>query len=375
MKIVFTGGGTGGHIFPILALVREMKRQNSGSELKIYYLGPSDSYAVDLLIKEGVKCRKIITGKIRRYFSLRNIFDFLKVPIGIIQSFFWLFFLAPDIIFSKGGHGSFPVSLIANLFNIPLFLHESDAVPGLASKISSNWAMEIFVSFLNKKEFPNEKIVFLGNPVRKEVFSGSKEKAKEIFNLQADKPLILILGGSQGAQIINETILDILPDMLRQFEIIHQTGRKNLKSVKAESNVIIPEEELKKYYHLYDFLKENEYAQAFAACDFVVSRAGSGSIFEIAANAKPAILIPLPDSAQDHQLKNAYAFQESGGGEVIEQKNLTGNFLLEKLKHLSSRPDILLEMSKNSQRFSRPRAGEIIASYLLEYLRAMKSKK
>lgn len=374
MKIVFTGGGTGGHIFPILAIIREIKRQYGDSDLKIYYIGPSDKYASDLFKKEGVKIKKILTGKLRRYFSFWNFIDFLKVPLGIIQSFFWLFFLAPDIVFSKGGHGSFPVAFTANIFSIPLFLHESDAVPGLASKTSSKWATEIFVSFLNQEEFPNEKIVFLGNPVRKEVFNGSKEEAKKIFNIQGDKKIILILGGSQGAQTINEVILDILPDLLRQFEIIHQAGKKNLKNVEAQANAIMPGQELKRYYHLFGFLNENEYASALATCDFIVSRAGSGTIFEIAANAKPAILVPLPDSAQDHQSKNAYAFHDSGGGDVIEQKTLTGNFLLEKLKHLLSRPDILAEMSNNSQKFGRPRAGEVIASYLVEYIKAMKSK-
>ncbi len=372
MKIIFTGGGSGGHIFPIIAVCREIKKRYSGKDLKLYYFGPSNEKEVEkLLEKEGIKIKKIITGKIRRYFSFKNFFDFLKVPLGIIQSFFWLFFIAPDIIFSKGGHGSFPIALMGEILNIPLFLHESDMVPGLASKIESKWAIEIFVSFLNKEAFPTEKIVCLGNPVREEVKRGSKEEAKRIFNLKGDKPLLLIIGGSQGSRPINETIIEMLPDLLNNCEVIHQTGKKNFSRMRTESKAIIPNEEILDYYHLKPFLNEKEYGNALKGADIVISRAGAGSIFEIAVNGKPSILIPLEKSAQDHQLKNAYSYAESGGAKVIEQRNLEPGFLLEKIRHLLSRPDLLKEMSQGAYSFARPRAAEIIASYLLEYSRAM----
>jgi len=372
MTIIFTGGVSGGHIFPIVAICRQIKKNSSVRDIKLYYIGPKERYAAGLLEKEGVKIKTVLTGKIRRYFSFRNFLDLFKIPIGLIQSFFWLFFLSPDIVFSKGGSGSFPVSLMAKFLGIPLFLHESDSVPGMVSKIESKWATEIFVSFLDKEAFPTEKIICLGNPVREETLKGSKERAKEMFNLRGDKPLILILGGSQGSQRINEVILEILPEMLKSFELIHQTGKNNFRSVKLESEGILSSPEIKKYYHIFPFLKENYYKNALVAADLVVSRAGSGSIFEIAAAAKPAILIPLAGAAQEHQLKNAYNFAESGGGEVIEEKNLRPHFLLEKLKHLSLRTDILESMAEGSRSFARPRAAEIIASYLIGYLKALK---
>lgn len=375
MKIIFTGGGTGGHIFPILAIVREIKRIHPEHDLKLYYIGPGDKYSSELLFKEGVEIKKIVVGKLRRYFSLKNFLDIFKIPIGFLQAFFWLFFLAPDLVFSKGGHGSFPTTLAANLLNIPLFLHESDIKPGLASKIESKWVQEIFISFPKTEFFPKDKKILVGNPIRKEILGGSKSQAKEIFNLGGGKPLILILGGSQGSKKINETILEILPELLKDFEIIHQIGKRNFNQVKNEAEVTIFDEYLKKFYHPFPFLEENYLKHALGASDLIVSRAGAGSIFEIAAHGKPAILIPLSHAAQDHQLKNAYAFSETGGGEIIEEKNFKAHFFLEKLKHLFERTDILEKMSKKSQDFAQPQAAKIIASYIIEYLKAIKTEK
>jgi len=374
MKVIFTGGGTGGHIFPILAIIREIKQIYTQADLGLYYVGPDDKSDLKLLIEEGVKIKKIASGKLRRYFSFKNFLDFFKIPIGIVQAFFWLFFLMPDLVFSKGGYGSFPVAFSAKILGIPLILHESDVSPGLASRIESKWAQEIFVSFPKTEFFPKDKIILVGNPIRKSILGGDKEKAKNLFNLRKGKPVVLILGGSQGAQKINDLILDILPEMLSSVELIHQTGRKNFNNVKAEAEAVLFDKFLKKFYHPFAFLDETLLREALAVSDLVISRAGAGSIFEIAASGKPAILIPISESAQNHQIKNAYSFAESGGGEVIEEKNLTPHFFLEKIKFIVSRPDILQEMSQGSLNFSRPKAAKIIASYIIEYLKAMKQQ-
>ena len=373
MEIVFTGGGTGGHIFPIIAIVREMKEIYPRQDMKLFYIGPKDDYSLTLLSQENVAVKKILAGKLRRYFSFKNLIDIFKIPIGMLQAFFYLFFIAPDVVISKGGYGSFPVAISARILHIPIFLHESDIVPGLATKKTSKWAAEIFTSFPETEFFPTEKIINLGNPVRKEILEGPKEEAKKIFDLQGNKPLLLILGGSQGAQRINDIILEILPEMLENFEVIHQTGQKNFSEIKAETDAILLKS-LRKYYHPFPFLNEEYYKHAFAVCSLVISRAGSGTIFEIAANGKPSILIPLPHSAQNHQIKNAYAYSKSGSCQVIEQENLSPHFFLEKLKYLFSRPQDLEEMSVNSKKFSRPKAAKIIASYLLEYLSPLKQQ-
>jgi UDP-N-acetylglucosamine--N-acetylmuramyl-(pentapeptide) pyrophosphoryl-undecaprenol N-acetylglucosamine transferase len=374
MKIVFTGGGSGGHIFPILAIVREIKKEipQETKNFKLYYIGPDDKYGLELLRQEGVRVKKVICGKLRRYFSLQNFLDLLKMPLGFFQSLFWLFFLAPDLVFSKGGYGSFPVAVAADILSIPIFLHESDVEPGFASRVESKWVQEIFISFKQTAFFPKDKKIVVGNPIRKEILGGSAEKAKEIFGLQGGKPLILILGGSQGAQKINETVLEILPEFLRSFEIIHQIGEKNFSQIKNEAESILFDEKLKKFYHPFTFLNETLLKHALAVSELVISRAGAGSIFEVAVCAKPIILIPLAWAAQDHQRKNAYAFAENGGGEVIEEMNFSPHFLLSKLKHLFSRPDILKNMSEKSRDFARPAAAKIIASYLVAYLVGIK---
>jgi len=374
MKILFTGGGTAGHIFPIIAIIREIKRIDHLKNFQFFYLGPKDAFSENLLSKEGIKVKTILTGKIRRYFGLKtifqNLFDIIfKIPIGIFQSFIYIFFLAPDLIFSKGGFGSLPVGISGWIFQIPIFLHESDASPGLANRFLSWFSVEIFISFSIKETgyFPIKKMISVGNPIRKEILEGKREEAKNFLKLIEGKPIILILGGSQGSQRINDLLLQILPEMLADFEVIHQCGEKNFKEVQAEANVVIGEE-LKKYYHLFPFLGEEELKQAYVVSDLIISRAGSGSIFEIATYQKPAILIPLPEAAQNHQIKNAYIYAEKGACLVIEETNLTPHFFLERIKYLLSQTEKLKKMKEAAKKFSRPRAAKIIAEYLIEYL-------
>ena len=371
MRIIFSGGGSGGHIFPIIAIVREIRKVRP--DFQFYYIGPKDEFGSFLLSREGIKVKTILAGKIRRYWGIKtffqNLLDILKIPIGFLQSFFYVFLLFPDLIFSKGGYGSFSTSLLGRIFLTPVILHESDVAPGLSNRLISKLALEIFISFSIKETeyFSLKKTISVGNPIRKEILNGSKEEAKKLFGLSEEKPVVLILGGSQGSQRINNLVLDVLPQLLNNFQIVHQTGSKNLKEVKSGVKVMV-QKPLEKYYHPFPFLNETELKHVLKISDLVVSRAGSGSIFEIAASNKPSILIPLPESAQNHQIKNSYVYQKSGACVVIEEKNLAPHFFLEKLKYLLSRPDRLQEMSEAAKRFSRPRAAEIIAQYIVEYL-------
>ncbi|PIR02639.1 MAG: undecaprenyldiphospho-muramoylpentapeptide beta-N-acetylglucosaminyltransferase [Candidatus Nealsonbacteria bacterium CG_4_9_14_3_um_filter_35_11] len=374
MKILFTGGGTGGHIFPIIAVARELKKVSLEEKLILCYMGPEDDFASIFLPQEEIKTKFILSGKIRRYWNFitffQNIFDILiKIPLGIIQSFLILFFWAPDIIFSKGGYGSLPVVLSGWILRIPILLHESDAAPGLANRILSKFAHKIFVSFpLRETEyFPLKKMLSVGNPIREELLRGNREEAKNIFKLNYKKPVILIFGGSQGSERINEMLLEILPQALKDFEIIHQAGEKNYYQVKRETEAILSKE-FQKNYHLYSFLRETELKHAMAAVDCIIARAGSGTIFEIAALGKPSILIPLPEAAQNHQVKNAYAFAKSEACMVLEETNLTPHFFLEKLKNLFSLK-ANEKMARRAKEFSKPEAVRTIAQYILEYLK------
>lgn len=374
MKILFTGGGTGGHIFPIIAVAREIRKISAIGEIDFSYIGPKDEFGEFLFSQEYIGVKTISAGKIRRCPGFKSFFQnfidvLFKIPLGILQSFFYIFLLAPDVIFSKGGFGSIPAVIAGRLLGVPIFLHESDAAPGLSNRFLSLFSLEIFVSFPNTGFFPREKIILVGNPIRREILVGSEAKSKDFFKLSGEKPVILVLGGSQGSQRINDRILEILPEALKHFELIWQTGEKKFKETEEEAKTIMDKSQ-ERNLHLFPFLKDEELKNAYAACDLVVSRAGSGSIFEIAAMAKPSILIPLPESAQNHQLKNGYAYGEKGAAIVLEETNFTPNFFLEKLKYLFSNPAELKKMGLAAKEFSRPLAAKIIAGYLLDYLRS-----
>ena len=372
MKILFTGGGTGGHILPIISVTREMRRMYPDKNIQFFYIGPKDEFGEIFLSHEGIIIKHVLAGKIRRYMDWKsagqNLVDCLFIiPAGIIQAFFYIFFLVPDLIFSKGGFGSLPGAIAGWFLMTPIFLHESDITPGLANRFISKFTSEIFVSFPKTKWFPPSKMILVGNPIRKEILEGQRAKAKKIFELSNEKPIILILGGSQGAQRINDKILEILPDLLKDFELIHQCGEKNFKETQAEAKVVITKD-LEKYYHLFPFLKEEQLKHAYQAADLIINRAGSGSISEISAVAKPSILIPLPEAAQNHQVKNAYSYAENGACQVLEEANFTPRFFLEKLKYFFARPHELVKMEKAAKEFAKPEAAKTLAKHIIDYL-------
>lgn len=368
MKILFTGGGTGGHVFPIVAIAREIRRIYSKKDLELYYLGPKDEFGLILLSQEDFIIKTIVSGKIRRYFSWQNITDILfKIPFGFIQSFLMLPIIKPDLVFSKGGSGSIAVTYSARFLRIPVFLHESDMAPGLSNQVSSKWAKKIFVSFPKTEYFDQEKTILTGNPIRKEVLEGDAEVAEKMFGLSFSRPVFLFMGGSQGAGPINDFVLRILNDLLKDYEIIHVAGRENIQETEGEAQVVI-DKELEKYYHPIGFLDEEKLKQAYKVADLVISRAGSGSIFEIAACGKPSILIPLSSAAGDHQAKNAYAYAAAGAALVVEQDNLTPNFFLEKIQLLFLHPEKLEEMKQAALSFAKPLAARAIAREILEFL-------
>lgn len=373
IKIVFTTGGTGGHIFPLVAIIRELKNIFPKEvNFVLYYIGPKNKLSEEYIKKEGVVMKNIFAGKLRRYSDplaiLQNIVDiFIKTPIGIIQSFFYLYFISPDIIFSKGGYGSVPVILSTFLLRTPIFFHESDVVPGKANQFLQRFACEIFTSFPDTIGIPKNKIINVGNPIRTEVIGGSKEEARKIFKLSKEKPVILILGGSQGSERINEIFISIANELLKDFQVIHQCGNLNYKQTLAEADTLI-NKELRSNYHLFSFLNEEQLRNAYKVNDLVVSRAGSGNIFEISANAKASIILPLSGSAQDHQVKNAYSYAKTGATIVFEEGNFTPRFFLGKVRELFYPIEQIRIMEENAKKFARPQSAYITASYIKEYL-------
>lgn len=359
---------------PIIAVVRELKKLYPGGDLKLHYIGPKDTF--DLLSKEGLKMHKITSGKIRGYYTqagfYENIIAFFenikdisfKIPMGFLQSFFLLLFIRPKLVFSKGGTGSLPVTYCSKLLRTPVFLHESDAVPGKSNKITSRWAKKIFVSFEKTEYFDLNKATLVGNPIRKDLLEPATEN---FLNLSSKRQVVLFLGGSQGSESINEFILIILENLLKHYEIIHVAGKENYQNMESESKAIV-DESLKDYYHLYGSLGQEELKQAYKSSDLVISRAGAGSIFEIAAFGKPSILVPLPWAASDHQSKNAHQYAKSGASLVVEQDNLTPNFFLGQIDYLLSNRDKMKKMGDLALEFSKPLAAENIAREIIQYL-------
>jgi len=368
MRILFTGGGTGGHVFPIVAIARQFKTfYNQEKPLEMFFLG-AGGFSKDLLENEGIKSSIILAGKLRRYFSLKTILDLIQMPLGFIQAFWFLYIWMPEVIFSKGGYGSLPVVLIGWLFRIPIMVHDSDAVPGLANRIAAKFATRIAVSFQEaEKYFPKDKTALIGNPIRTDLVQicvsenqEDKAQARGIFQIVGQKPVIFILGGSQGSQSINEMVLEVLPQLLEKYELIHQVGLKNYQDIQKRLKSIPGG------YHLYPSLEESQMAGAYLISDLIISRAGAASVFEITACGKPSILIPLPNSASDHQRENAFSCARAGAASVLEQANLTSNLFLNEINKIIGDNELSQKMAANAKSFSKVQAAQTLAETLVE---------
>ena len=368
MRILFAGGGTGGHFFPILALVRELKRvaeEERVVELEMFYMSP-DEFGYDVIEREGVTPIKITSGKWRRYFSFKNFLDVFRIAFGIWEALWNFFLVVPDVVFAKGGYGSLPAVVASVLFRIPLIIHESDAVPGAVNRFAARWAKRVAISFVGAEAFfPAHKTALVGIPVRKMILGGRKEDARADMNVFSNLPAVGFIGGSQGAEKINTGVLAALPELTEAFEIIHQTGEKNEDAVKKEADIIL-ERGHKERFHPVPFFDETGTRTFYSASDLIVSRAGATTIYEIATWAKPAILIPLRSAAQDHQKKNAYEYAAGGAARVLGEENLTPPLLFAEIRKLMADPERLRAMSAAAQKFSRIDAGETLSREILK---------
>lgn len=367
MRILFTGGGTGGHLMPLVAVLREIKAVSEEERIldtQFFYIGP-ETEGEKMLATEGVVISHVNTGKIRRYASWKNISDIFKIFLVVLQSLWKVFVLMPDVIFSKGGYGSFPVLFIARIFRLPLIIHESDIISGRVNLWSSKFASRIAVSFEKTlQHFPPGKTALTGNPIRKRILGGNIDEAREEFGAFSGKPVLFVIGGSQGSQILNDTVLAILKDLVFRYEVIHQTGTKNFDDVTGQARIIL-NNKLDEYHPL-AFLDERQLRHSYLLSDLIVSRAGASMIFEIAAWGKPSILVPLKDAAQDHQRENAYEYARSGACVVIEEANLTPHLLLHEIDTILADEARLKRIKEAAQRFSRIDAAEVIAREILK---------
>jgi UDP-N-acetylglucosamine--N-acetylmuramyl-(pentapeptide) pyrophosphoryl-undecaprenol N-acetylglucosamine transferase len=265
MKILFTGGGSGGHFYPIIAVVEQIEKIVAEEKLirpKFYYMAPEPTNE-SLLFEHGIEFIEVPAGKLRIYPSIKNITDIFKTLSGVIKAFLIMFSIFPDVVFGKGGYASFPALFAARILRIPIVIHESDSVPGRTNSLVGRFADRIAVSYAEAaKYFPAKRVAWTGQPIRQSIRKKSREEGEKFFQLESNLPVLLILGGSLGAEKINELVLNSLPKLLLDWQIIHQTGKANIDSAKEVMSVIVREDFLRKRYHAFDFLPDSVLALA-----------------------------------------------------------------------------------------------------------------
>jgi UDP-N-acetylglucosamine--N-acetylmuramyl-(pentapeptide) pyrophosphoryl-undecaprenol N-acetylglucosamine transferase len=367
MKILLTGGGTGGHFYPLIAVAEELHTVSKEKTLinsELYFMSDAP-YNKGILFDNGIEFVKVPTGKYRRYFSILNFVDAFKTIYGVIYGFIKIFSIYPDVIFSKGGYASFPALFAAKILGIPVIIHESDTVPGKVNLWAGKFAKKIALSYPEAESFfPKDKVAWTGNPLRKEILIPIDKKAQEFFELDDTSPIILVLGGSQGSEIINNAIIDALPQLVEIYQIIHQTGTKNIEEVKQTAKVILGDNPYGKRYKPMEYLNPIALRIAAGEASLVITRAGS-TLFEIAVWGVPAIVVPISSSNGDHQRKNAFAYARTGAAIVIEENNLTPEILIAQINILMG--DVLKrqKMTSAAHIFGKHDAARTIAEEII----------
>ena len=363
-KIVITGG----HLTPALAVIDELIKRGGW---EIFFIGrkyaaegeKTPSVESQLIPQKGIWFIPIRAGRLQRRFTRYTIPAFLRIPLGFLQAFYHFFRLRPHLILSFGGYVSVPVVFAGWLLDIPIITHEQTTVQGLATKINTLFAKKVAVSWPQiAREFPPEKVVFTGNPLRKEIFR-INEKLWRVLNFDRRLPLIFITGGNQGSHTINQVAKRALPKLLLKYNLFHQTGHlqalrdfEKLEGVREKLST-----RLKKRYHLKKYLTSEEMGTILNKADLVVSRAGANIVTELAALAKPALLIPLPWLYQDEQTKNAQMLKEIGSAEILPQKNLSPQSLCQLIEQMMANLDRYKKNAHRAQKLVKLDAAQKIA--------------
>lgn len=368
MKIILTGGGTGGHVYPIIAISDELSalaRENHIADMELYFFSPTP-YNTGLLFDHKLIYRSVTAGKIRRYFSIMNFFDLFKTAWGSIKATWDVFLIYPDVVFGKGGFASFPALFAARFLRIPVVIHESDSHPGKVNAWAGKFAQKIAVSYPDaQKYFPVGKTAVTGNPIRKDIATPLTTNAHSFFHLDPAIPTVLILGGSQGSRTLNDVVTEALPKLVGKYQVIHQTGKRNIEEVKKISEAVLFQNPHKDRYLPYDYMDALTLRHAAGAANIVVSRAGS-SIFEIAAWGLPSIIVPIPEAVSHDQIHNAFAYARSGAATVIEENNLTGNILNAEIDHILGDSEVDNTMKEATKKFVRLDSAHLIAEEIMK---------
>lgn len=335
-RIVLTGGGTAGHVTPNIALLPGLKKNG----YDIFYIGSYNGIEKKLIEEQGIPYYGISSGKLRRYLDVKNFTDPFRVLKGCHEARKLMKQLKPDIVFSKGGFVSVPVVFAAKHFHIPVIIHESDMTPGLANRLSIPSATKVCCNFPETvKHLPEGKAVLSGSPIREELMHGSKAAGLAFAGLSDKKPVICIIGGSQGSAAINQAVRSILPRLLAEYQIIHLCGKGNMDASLSGTPG----------YAQFEYVRD-ELKDVFAAADLIISRAGANAICEILALRKPNILIPLPLSAsRGDQLLNAASYEKQGFSKVLQEETLSDRVLLSAIKEVFSSYDSYVQAMEQSR--------------------------
>ncbi len=338
--IAFTGGGTGGHVFPGIAVAEKLLADTENSDISIFWIGSNGGMEKDILSRYDIPFFSIPAGKLRRYFSILNFIDIFKIMGGFFASLFLLKRIKADLLFSKGGFVTVPPVLAAKILRIPVISHESDLDSGLATKINGRFSGKILFAYKATKEkwekrFFEQEVFVTGNPVRKEIFEGDKSRGREFLNISKEKKVILVLGGSQGAREVNTLVEEIIDNLTESYFVIHQMGKLSYKKSNRQN------------YFTAALFKE-EFPDILAVSDLVISRAGAGTLWENGVMGKPAILIPLGSgSSRGDQVRNADYFEKKGAALVLKGHNVNSARLLLEINKLFDTKSVLNELEKN----------------------------
>lgn len=334
-KIIMTGGGSAGHVTPNLALVPKLRKMG----YEIEYIGTRDGIERKIIEGEKIRYHIISSGKLRRYFDIKNFTDPFKVVKGILQAIFIMKKVKPNIVFSKGGFVSVPVVIAAHLSKIPVIAHESDITPGLANKLAAPYCTKVCVTFPESiKNIKGDKAVLTGTPIREELLKGDAAQGREICQFVDKKPVLLIIGGSLGSKYINDTVRGILDKILVRYNVVHICGKDNLdEKLNGKSG-----------YKQFEYVSE-ELPHIMSSADIVISRAGANVIFELLTLKKPNLLIPLSKkSSRGDQILNAASFEKSGYSMVIQEEELNEEILADKLEELYRNKDRYISKMSSS---------------------------
>jgi UDP-N-acetylglucosamine--N-acetylmuramyl-(pentapeptide) pyrophosphoryl-undecaprenol N-acetylglucosamine transferase len=372
MRVIVSGGGTGGHIYPALAVATHLRSQY-GAE--ILFLGSDDGLETQLVPAAGLPLATIKAGKLRRYISWQTVKGMMRVPLGVMQAMEIVRKFRADAAFTSGGYVAVPTGLAAYLNRVPLLMHQQDVPPNLSNKQVAPLATKISVAFEDSLAyFPARKTLLLGNPMRQEILDIRQVApmlARARFGLAADQPMLLVTGGSQGARHLNQVVCQALPALLATCQVLQISGKELYKETLEQSNSVLAESDpaLRARYHLVPYLNE-EMPAALQAADLVLCRAGASTLSELATLGKPSLLVPLPPAiGKSPQEANAAMFDQRGAGIVIKNAKLEARFLAERVKYIMTSPEILAFMMEATRKLARPQATQAIVDELLKIAR------